>query len=196
MTLDMVEILFLKGLTVTLRCIKTLVQLKTPKLENAPGIKTSVAIFSGNTSQERLRTLLKDRIEYGKERGHIRTENPQLPRGNIWSAVPFALLYTVLWLKSGCSGAAAPIGDKVLQNRETCRTSVCRFISPYIHLFVRFIRSLDSPTSPRAYKVINSNRSDTPRRVHMLVKAACCSSEMESMPRRVDLKASLGGGDF
>ena len=40
-------------------------------------------------------------------------------------------LYTVFGLKLGGSGAAAPIGDEVLQNGEIFHPSVCPSIHPF-----------------------------------------------------------------
>ena len=42
-----------------------------------------------------------------------------------------APLYTVFWLKLGCSGAAAPIEEKVLKNGEIFRL----FVHPFINSF-------------------------------------------------------------
>ena len=47
-----------------------------------------------------------------------------------------APLYTVFGLKLGYSGAAAPIGDKVLQNGEIFRLFVCPSIRPSVHLSI------------------------------------------------------------
>ena len=43
-----------------------------------------------------------------------------------------APLYTVFWFKLGCSGAAAPIGDEVLQNGEIFRPSIRPSIRPSV----------------------------------------------------------------
>ena len=43
------------------------------------------------------------------------------PKGNMWSAIPIALLYS------------GPEGDKVLQNTGDFCSFICSFVHPFIH---------------------------------------------------------------
>ena len=59
-----------------------------------------------------------------------------------------APLYTVFGLKLGCSGAAAPIGDKVLQNGEIFHSSVHLFIHPSTSVLPRAPRASQAGLKP------------------------------------------------